>query len=80
MPSSLLRSQQRHHTDRFDVGQDGILDGILRRIGNPPSFVGPIANRPQVTNLPHTIGINFVAKPRCATFAFRVAHALAGAV
>jgi hypothetical protein len=76
MPSSLLRSQQRHHTDRFDVGQDG----IQRRIGNPPSFVGPIANRPQVTNQPHTIGINFVAKPRRATFAFRVAHALVGAV
>jgi hypothetical protein len=36
------------------VGQDG----ILRRIGNPPgrvqeNIVRPIANRPQVTNLPH---------------------------
>jgi len=34
--------------------------GNLRRIGNPPGpvsgiFNGPIANRPQVTNLPHKI-------------------------
>src|SRR5258708_39356302 len=37
--------------------QVGNLVGNLRRIGNPPGpgkkIVGPIANRPQVTNLPH---------------------------
>jgi len=34
----------------------------LRRIGNPPGLnpeftYGPIANRPQVTNLPHKISM-----------------------
>jgi len=36
--------------------------GNLRRIGNPPVtefgiIYGPIANRPQVTNLPHKISM-----------------------
>jgi len=36
--------------------------GNLRRIGNPPGLdteftYGPIANRPQVTNLPHKISM-----------------------
>jgi hypothetical protein len=44
------------------VGQDGIRDGILRPIGNRPyNFLHRnrrITNPPQVTNLPHMIGIN----------------------
>ena len=44
----------KQEASRSDVGQDGILP----RIGNPPGVgsgitYGPIANRPQVTNLPH---------------------------
>ncbi len=44
----------RLHLNALHAGQVG----NLRRIDNPPSripkfFIGPIANRPRVTNLPH---------------------------
>ena len=45
---------------RFELRALGLVgqDGILRRVGNPPSMDGPhrkwpVANRPQVDNLPH---------------------------
>ena len=43
------------------VGQDGILDGILRGDCQSPLFGyrhssgRPIANRPQINNLPHKV-------------------------